>query len=382
MLNEAIRIGGLFSDTGVTAAPEGSTMRGAQFAIEQINAAGGVAGRPLELITRNPDSTPALYALHIEALIRDEGLKFFFGCYTSSARKAVLPVVERYDALLMYPVYYEGFEYSRNIIYTGATPNHNAVPLGHYMLENFGNRVLMIGSEYVYPYETNRLMSDLLYERGGTKLGEYYLPLKNARPEDFAKLMAKARELKPSFIYSTVVGETMAHLYQAYADAGFDPALMPIASLTTSETDLQQMGVHLGAGHISAATYFQSVDTPTNRQCIAQYRERFGQHQITDRCWEAAYFQVHLLAKAIVLAGSTEIEDVLQALRGLEYDAPQGRVRIDPDNHHTYLFSRIGRANADGQFDILYESQTALKPDPYAIAPRFNDWTDQGGQRP
>lgn len=380
MVDPAIRIGGLFSDTGVTAAAEGSTMRGAQFAIQQINAAGGVGGRPLELITRNPDSTPALYAMHIESLIREENLRFFFGCYTSAARKAALPVVERYDALLMYPVYYEGFEYSRNIIYTGATPNHNAVPLGNYMLDNFGNRVLMIGSEYVYPYETNRLMSDLLYERGGTKLGEYYLPLKNARPEDFPKLMVKARELKPSFIFSTVVGETMAHLYQAYADAGFDPAVMPIASLTTSETDIKQMGVHLGNGHISAATYFQSVDTPINRQCIAEYRELFGQEQVTDRCWEAAYFQVHLLAKAIVSAGSTEVEDVLQAMRGLEFEAPQGRVRVDAHNHHTYLFSRIGRANAQGQFDILYESQSALKPDPYAVAPRLNDWTSAAGR--
>ncbi|KPX08220.1 transporter substrate-binding domain-containing protein [Pseudomonas savastanoi] len=382
MVDPSIRIGGLFSNTGVTAAGECSTMRGAQFAIHQINAAGGVNGRPLELITRNPDSTPALFAMHVESLIREENLRFFFGCYTSAARKAVLPVVERYNALLFYPVYYEGFEYSRNIIYTGATPNHNAVPLGSYMFDHFGSRVLMIGSEYVYPYETNRLMSDLLYERGGSKLGEYYLPLKNARPEDFARLMVKARELKPSFIFSTVVGDTMAHLYQAYADAGFDPAVMPIASVTTSETDIQQMGVHLGTGHISAATYFQSIDTPLNRQCIAQYREMFGQHQVTDRCWEAAYFQVHLLAKAIARAGSTEVEDVLQTMRGLEYDAPQGRVRIDEHNHHTYLYSRIGRANGDGQFDILYESQKALKPDPYAVAPDFNGWSSLTGRRP
>ncbi len=108
----------------------------------------------------------------------------------------------------------------------------------------------------------------------------------------------------------------------------------------------------------------------------------FGQHQVTDRCWEAAYFQVHLLAKAIARAGSTDVESVLQTMRGLEYDAPQGRVRIDEHNHHTYLYSRIGRANADGQFDILYESQKALKPDPYAVAPDFNGWSSLTGRRP
>ncbi|MCS3472055.1 branched-chain amino acid transport system substrate-binding protein [Pseudomonas sp. JUb42] len=381
MANQAIRIGGLFSDSGITAASERSMLRGTQFAIEQVNAEGGVNGRPFELIVRNTESTPALYAMHVESLIREQGLKFFLGCYTSSTRKAAIPVLERYDALLLYPVFYEGFEYSRNVIYTGGTQNHNTVPLARYMLEHYGNRVLMIGSEYVYPYETNRLMSDLLYEHGGTKLGEYYLPL-SAGPHDFDKLIEKARQLQPSFIFATVVGRSMNHLYRAYAEADLDPARMPIASLVTTETDIQEMGPELAMGHISAASYFQSVDTPLNRRVIAEYRERFGQHQVTDRCWESAYFQVHLLAKALRQAQGEDVEDVLQAMRGLELDAPQGRVRVDPDNHHTALFSRIGRVNRDGQFDLLRESRQAIKPDPYAIAPGLNDWSSTPESQP
>ncbi|MCQ4327120.1 amino acid ABC transporter substrate-binding protein [Stutzerimonas stutzeri] len=378
MPDQPIRIGGLFSDTGVTSAIERSMTRATLFAIEQINEAGGIDGRPLELVLRNPDSTPHLYARHLESLIRDEGLQFFFGCYTSSTRKAALPVLERHDALLFYPVFYEGFEYSRNVIYTGATQNHNNVPLAEYMFRHYGTRVLMVGSDYVYPYEANRLMSDLLYERGGTKLGEYYLPL-NAGRSEFDKVIEKARQLRPSFIFSMVVGDSMRHLYQAYAEAGLDPQEMPIASLVTSETEIQQMGAALAAGHITAATYFQSVDTPANRHCVAAYQARFGANQVTDMCWDAAYFQVHLFAEALRRAGRERVGDILQALRGLEFEAPQGLVRIDMHNHHSFLFSRIGRVNRMGQFDLLFESRHHLKPDPYVIAPSLDDWSNSMG---
>lgn len=378
MSGRLIRIGGIFSQTGVTAASEKSVMRGTQFAIEQINAGGGIAGRRLELVLRDPKSTPALYAKHIESLIINEGLNFFLGCYMSSTRKAVLPTIERYNALLMYPVYYEGFEYSSNIIYTGATQNHTTVPLAHFMFKHFGRRVLMVGSEYVYPYETNRVMSDLLYEHEGTKLGEYYLPL-TAGPQDFNRFIQKACDLQPSFIFSTVVGPSVKYFYQAYREAGLSPLKMPIASVVTSETDIQQMGPALAEGHISAASYFQSVDTPLNVECVRQFRERYGQHQVTDRCWESAYFQVHLLARALRLSDSDRVDDVRRAMCGLELDAPQGRIRVNPNNHHTSLFARIGRANALGQFDLLYESCGALEADPYGISHSISEWSEYMG---
>ncbi|WVM91493.1 transporter substrate-binding protein [Halopseudomonas pachastrellae] len=150
---------------------------------------------------------------------------------------------------------------------------------------------------------------------------------------------------------------------------------MPIASLVTSETEIQQIGADLVTDHISAATYFQSVDTPANQRSVAEYQARFGAHQVTDMCWDAAYFQVHLLAQALRNAQSEDVSDILQALRGMEFDACQGRIRVDADNHHCFLFSRIGKANAQGQFDILQESRHNLKPDPYAISPSLDGWS-------
>ena len=168
----------------------------------------------------------------------------------SSTRKAVIPVLERWNALLLYPTLYEGFEYSRNVFYTGAAPNQNGVQLAEFMTRRFGSRVFMVGSDYVYPYETNRIMSDLVLERGGAKVGEHYLPL-DATQADYTALVRLVRETSPSFIFSTVVGEGTAMLYRAYRDAGLDPARCPIASLTTSEAEVQQMGAELAEGHIT-----------------------------------------------------------------------------------------------------------------------------------
>ncbi|MGI4815473.1 MAG: transporter substrate-binding domain-containing protein [Janthinobacterium lividum] len=362
-----IKIGVLFSASGLTANTEQSQLRATLFAAEEINDAGGINGRRLELIVRDPGSIPSRYATMIEQLIAEEHVRVVVGCYMSSTRKAVIPIVERHNALLLYPTFYEGFEYSRNVIYTGATPNQNSVPLASYMMNHFGSRVFMVGSDYIYPYESNRIMSDLVFERGGEKLGEVYLPL-DAGWESYLGVARKIAEVAPDFIFSTVVGAGISHLYRAYAEAGMNPYKMPIASLITSETEVAAMGAALGHGHITAATYFQSVDSALNRRVIAAYRHRFGDAVQTDMCWEAAYFQMHLLATAMRITGGDDPNALLNALPGLEIDAPQGRVRIDEQNHHTYLNPRVARLDAYGQFEILQQSNGWTQPAPFQIS--------------
>ncbi|MBI1397705.1 MAG: transporter substrate-binding protein [Betaproteobacteria bacterium] len=372
--HDPVRIGVLFSESGVTSVIETSQRIGTMLAVEEINASGGIDGRELQMIFRDPQSRPSLYRTLAEELIVEEDIRVIAGCYMSSTRKAVIPVLERWNALLLYPTLYEGFEYSRHVFYTGAAPNQNSVQLAEFMTRKFGSRVFMVGSDYVYPYESNRIMSDLVLERGGEKVAEHYLPL-GATQSDFDAVVRLVRDDSPDFIFSTVVGEGTAMLYRAYREAGLDPARMPIASLTTCEAEVAQMGAEFAEGHITSAPYFHSVDTPANRKAVEALQAGFGSSQLANQCLEAAYFQIHLLADAMRRANPDEVESLLRALPGSEFEAPQGRVRIDEQNHHTHLHPRIGRANTRGQFDILEQAKDRVRPDPYLVSHTLQDWS-------
>jgi len=371
---EPIRIGVLFSETGVTSVIERSERMGTLLAAEEINEHGGIHGRPIELVSRDPASDPTRFAQLAERLILEDGVRIILGCYMSSTRKAIIPVVEKWHALLMYPTLYEGFEYSRNVIYTGAAPNQNSVQLAEFMMRRFGSRVFLIGSDYIYPYESNRIMNDLIAEHGGEKVDEHYLPL-DAGPDDYAAIVKRIKQSAPDFVFSTVVGDGTAQLHRAFAKAGLDPARMPIASLTTCEAEVQQMGADIAEGHITSAVYFQSLPNEINAACVARCKQRFGPDVVTNMCWEAAYFQTHLLANALRRAQSDNVRELLRVLPGSEFAAPQGVVRIDEDNHHTYLRPRIGRVNAKGQFDILEEATSWVRPDPYLVEHSLKDWS-------
>lgn len=374
-MNDPVRVGILYSATGTTSTIGQSQLQGAQLAIDEINEAGGLLGRELVAVRYDPASTPARYAALAEQLIVRDGINVIFGCYMSSSRKAVIPIVEKWNKLLFYPTLYEGFEFSGNVIYTGAAPNQNSVQLADYMTSSFGARVYLIGSDYIYPYESNRIMGELVMQHPGSdKLGEHYLPL-DATERDYAVIMQDVRARQPDFIFSTVVGDSTASLYRAYADAGFNPQTMPIASLTTSEAEIAQMGADVAAGHFTAAPYFQSIDSPANARCLARLRQRLGDDCRPNLCWEAAYFQMHLFANAFRQAGSDRIGELLPHLLGSEFDAPQGRIRLDPDNHHTWLHPRVGRANAQGGFTIVRQATRAVSPDPYLVTHSLGDWT-------
>lgn len=374
-MNDPVRVGILYSATGTTSTIGQSQLQGAQLAIDEINESGGLLGRELVAVRYDPASTPARYAALAEQLIVRDGINVIFGCYMSSSRKAVIPIVEKWNRLLFYPTLYEGFEFSGNVIYTGAAPNQNSVQLADYMTSSFGARVYLIGSDYIYPYESNRIMGELVMQHPGSdKLGEHYLPL-DATERDYAAIMQDIRARQPDFIFSTVVGDSTASLYRAYAEAGFNPQTMPIASLTTSEAEIAQMGADVAAGHFTAAPYFQSIDSPANARCLARLRQRLGDDCRPNLCWEAAYFQMHLFANAFRQAGSDRIGDLLPHLLGSEFDAPQGRIRLDPGNHHTWLHPRVGRANAQGGFTIVRQATRAVSPDPYLVTHSLGDWT-------
>lgn len=371
---EPVKVGILFSKSGVTSAMESSMFESTMYSLEEVNRRGGVDGRELFPIYYDPASDPEKFGLLADKLLTEDNVKIIFGCYMSSSRKAVLQRVEHRNALLCYPAQYEGFEYSRNIIYCGAAPNQNSVQLGHYLLKNFGKRFYLAGSDYIWPLESSRIMSEIVLGNSGRIVGQCYYKLHEER-RAFDKLVKDIKRKAPDVIFCNFVGESIGHFYRAYTEAGLDPAKMPIASLTTSEVDIQAMGVEAGSGHITSAPYFQSVDTVQNQEFVKHVKARNGKDTVLSMCSEAAYFQVQIVADALKKVQSDNIDLLRPAILGAEFDAPQGSIKIDPNNAHTFLWPRIGRAKDDGQFEILMQSDEPVRPDPYLISFNPEEWS-------
>lgn len=370
---DPLRIGALFSRTGVTADVETTELKGTLLAIKEINEAGGVRGRPIEAVAYDPCSDPKMFKRLAETLMDKDGIRTIVGCYMSTTRKAIVPVVEKRRGLLLYPILYEGFEYSPNCICTGAVPNQNTIPLARYLLENFGARFYLIGSNYVYAYEQNRVMTDYVRVCRGKVLEERYLNLNSSRA-DFDAVVADIVKQQPDVIFSTVVGDQTTHLYQAYRAAGLDPAKMPIASLTTGENEVVAMGSEAAEGHITAATFFEVMDRPAARRFVTAYKDMHGADAPVPATAEAAYFQMHMLARAMAEAGSDDPEVFRSYLVGRDFDAPQGAVRVDPENNHTYIWPRVARIEASGRFKVVLDATRPVKPDPYFVSSNTSSW--------
>ena len=368
------RVGVLFSQTGVTAGIERTQLNGTLLAIDDINAAGGILGQPIEPVIYDPASVPKNYRALAERLFTADRVKLIFGCYMSSTRKLTIPVVEALRGLLFYPTLYEGFEYSPSCIYTGASPNQNSLQLARYLFEIYGNRFLMIGSNYIFPYESNRIISDLVVQSRGKVLDEIYLPL-DADDEDFAKPIRQIKKLRPDVIFSTVVGQATSKFYRAYRQAGFDPATMPIASLTTSEAEVAEMSAEVAEGHITAAPFFETLATPAAVRFVQAYKARFGPQAPVTAGAEASYFQMHIAARALARAGTDDPERLVKEVREAEFDAPQGRVRIDAENNHAFLWPRVARLDAAARFQTVWNPGVRVKPDPYCVVQSLDDWS-------
>lgn len=368
------RVGVLFSQSGATQTIERTQLNATLLAIDEINAAGGVLGRLIEPVIHDPASDPKKSRSFAERLFQVDRVKLLFGCYMSSTRKAVLPVVEAHRGLLFYPTLYEGFEYSRHCIYTGAAPNQNSIQLAKFLLSTYGNRFLLVGSNYIYPYESNRLMADLVIQGKGTVLDEIYVPL-YPEAKDFEKVIGRIRKTSPDVIFSTVVGSGTSNLYRAYRAAGFDPTSLPIASLTTSEAEVAEIGTEAAEGHITAAPFFETLSSPAAKRFVGSFKDRYGADAPVTAAAEAAYFQVHLAMRAVAKCGSDDPDQVLINLRDAEFDAPQGRVRIDSETNHTWLWPRIARIDRQGRFQVVWNPGVRIKPDPYCVVQSLDDWS-------
>jgi urea transport system substrate-binding protein len=378
-----VKVGILHSQTGTMAISEISLRDMELMAIEEINAAGGVLGRPIEPVVEDPRSRfTELFPKKAEKLLRDDGVAAVFGCWTSASRKAVLPVFEEHNGLLFYPLQYEGNECSRNIIYTGIAPNQQIIPGINWLTREEGGRrrrFFLLGSDYVYPRTANYIARKYAEKQGAEIVGELYTPLGE---REYKSVVDEIVAANPDVIFSTLNGDTNVYFYHELASRDISPQRMPVFATSVGEDELRGLLPEEVVGHLAGWSYFQTVDTARNRDFVGRFQAEHGEDRVVSDPMEAAYAQVYLWKLAVEKAGSFEVDRVLEAVNsGIVFEAPGGDIMVNPKSRHTYKPFLIGRVREDRQFDIVYETPQWIQPDPYpALAfPGWQcDWT-QGG---
>lgn len=376
-----VTIGMMHSQTGPLAISATSLRDMQLHAVEQINAAGGVLGRLIDVKAPDTRSQTDLFVKRARQLI-DAGVAALFGCWTSSSRKAVLPIIEEARKLLFYAVQYEGNESSKYCVYGGMVPNQQILPAIDWLTgEDGGNRkkFFLVGSDYVYPRTANFITKKYLKSKNLKPVGEAYLPLGD---RDFAAVVKQIQASGADCVLNTVNGDSNIGLFAALATAKIAPAKVPVVSTSIAEDELRSLLPEQVAGHYAVSCYFQSLQTAANRRWVQGFRDEFGFDRVTGDPLEPGWCLVHLWRAAVEKAGSFETEAVRQAFRdGLEFDGPGGRVRLDPKTQHVTKTFRLGRIRSDRQFDLVHQSEGPIDPDPYpeVAFPGWScDWTKDG----
>ncbi|MBW7457194.1 urea ABC transporter substrate-binding protein [Paenibacillus sepulcri] len=360
--NGEIKVGILHSLSGTMAISEVSVKDSEMMAIDEINAKGGVLGKKLVPVVEDGASDWPTFAEKARKLISEDKVATVFGGWTSASRKAMLPVFEELNGLLWYPVQYEGLESSPNIFYTGATTNQQIVPAVSWLLENRGKKFYLLGSDYVFPRTANKIIKEQLKAEGGELVGEEYTPLGHT---DYATIISKIKEAKPEVVFNTLNGDSNVAFFKQLKDAGITAQDMTTLSVSVAEEEIRGIGVDVLEGHLAAWNYYQTTDTPANKTFVENYKKKYGDDRVTADPIEAGYDAVYLWAAAVEKAGSTDVAKVKEAAKGLEWDAPEGKITIDGENQHIYKTVRIGEVQSDGQFKEVWNSGEPVKPDPY-----------------
>ena len=378
---KTVPVGLLHSQTG-TMAISATALRDVDLhAIEQINAGGGLLGCQLEAKAPDPRSRPDLFVKRAQQLL-EGGVAAVFGCWTSTSRKAVLPVFEEHKKLLFYAVQYEGNESSKYCVYGGSVPNQQIMPAIDWLLSPNGGskkKIFLLGSDYVFPRTANYVAKKHLATKNLRPAGEVYLPLGH---RDFSAAVQQILFSNADCVLNTVNGDSNLGLFQALTDAKVDPEKLPVVSTSIAEDELRSMMPQQVRGHFAVSSYFQSLDTAANREWITGFRREFGSDRVTDDPMESGWSLVQLWKAAVEKAGTFETEAVRQAfLDGLSIAGPGGAVRLDPKTQHCTKYFRVGRIRLDRQFDIVHSSDAPIEPDPYpqiAFPGWSCDWTKGG----
>ena len=357
-----IKIGFLNSRSGTMAISENTVFDSLSLAAEQINAAGGVLGKQLAVVAEDGASEPTVFAEKAQKLVRSDCVAAVFGGWTSSSRKAMLPVFESTNALLFYPVQYEGLESSENIFYTGATTNQQIIPALDYLKEQGVTSLFLVGSDYVFPQTANKIITAYAEANGMEVRGEEYAPLGHT---DFATIVAKVRDAGAGAVFNTLNGDSNVAFFKEYKNLGLTPEAMPVISVSIAEEEVGGIGLDNIVGQPVAWNYYQTIDTPVNQQFVEAFKAEYGANRVTSDPMEAAYTSLWLWKGMVEKAGSFEVDAVRAAADGVSFDAPEGTVTVNGETHHIAKTALIGTIGADGLIHTEWSSGEPIEPDPY-----------------
>ena len=377
---ETVKIGVLHSLSGTMAISETSLKDVVLMASEEINAAGGVkvGGKSYMIQPEvvDPASDWPLFAEKAKELITQKKVAVTFGCWTSVSRKSCLPVFEEYNALLFYPVQYEGEEQSLNVFYTAASPNQQLVPAAEYAIKELGaKKFYLLGTDYVFPRTANKVLKAYLLKNGvpEANIMEEYTPFGH---KDYQTIVNKLKSFSAggdAVVLSTINGDSNVPFYTEFANQGLTADDCPIIAFSVAEDELRAMDTSKLVGHLAAWNYFQSIDTPENKKFVEAFKKYCaakglpgGASRVTDDPIEAAYYGVYVWKMAAEKADSFDVDKVRQAVYGLEFDAPGGKKKMHPTNQHTFKPVYIGEIQKDGQFKIVWKSAGLVEPDSYS----------------
>lgn len=367
-----IRVGILHSLTGTMALSELPVMNATLSAIEQINQRGGLLKRQIEVVSADGQSDPAEFARQAQRLITEKKVHVVFGGWTSASRKNMKPVFEKHQHLLIYPIQYEGLEESPHIIYTGATPNQQITPAISWAFQNLGKRFFLVGSDYIYPRTAAAIVKDLVATLGGEVVGEHYLPLGTTR---VTQVVQKILTATPAVIINTINGDTNLSFFRQLRAAGISPEKIPTISFSLSESELHQLGAESMAGDYAAWNYFQSLTSRANQAFLSQLaHHKDDEKLVVGDPMESAYFSVFLWAQTVQRIGTPHVAKVHKAMRGQSYEAPHGVVHVDHTSGHTWKTARIGKIQQDGQFNVVWSSESPVQPVPYPPSRTKQQW--------
>ena len=377
---DTIKVGVLHSLSGTMSISETALKDMALMTIDEINKNGGVLGKQLEAVVVDPASDWPLFATKARQLVSQDKVAVTFGCWTSVSRKSVLPVYKELNSLLFYPVQYEGEELEKNVFYTGAAPNQQAIPAVEYLMSAKGGsakRFVLLGTDYVYPRTTNKILRAFLKSKGvaDADIMEEYTPFGHSDYQTIVANVKKfAAEGKKTAVISTINGDSNVPFYKELGNAGLKAKDVPVVAFSVGEEELRGVDAKPLVGHLAAWNYFMSIKNPTNAAWIKEWSEYAKAKKLptagkplTNDPMEATYIGIHMWAQAVEKAKSTDTDKVIAAMAGQKFKAPSGFVaEMDASNHHLHKPVFIGEIKANGQFSTVWKTSGPIKAQPWS----------------